>query len=34
MSRQTPEKQGHEKLVANKFGVATKAFLSRKEQDY
>ena len=23
MSRQTPKGQGHEKLVANKFGVAT-----------
>ena len=23
MLRQTPEGQGHEKLVANKFGVAT-----------
>ena len=23
MSRQTPEAKGHEKLVANKFGVAT-----------
>ena len=23
MSRQTPEGQGHEKLVANRFGVAT-----------
>ena len=23
MSRQTPEGQGHEKLVANKFGVKT-----------
>ena len=23
MSQQTPEEQGHEKLVANRFGVAT-----------
>ena len=23
MSRQTPEEQGHEKLVANRFGVTT-----------
>ena len=23
MSRQTPEAEGHEKLVANRFGVAT-----------
>ena len=27
MSRQTPEGQGHEKLVANRFGVATQGIL-------
>ena len=33
MSRQTPEEQGHEKLVVNRFGVATQGILSRQEQD-
>ena len=27
MSRQTPEGQGHEELVANRFGVATQGIL-------
>ena len=27
MSRQTPEEQGHEKLVANRFGVATQGIV-------
>ena len=27
MSRQTPEEQEHEKLVANKFGVVTQGIL-------
>ena len=26
MSRQTPEAEGHEKLVANRFGVVTQYF--------